>query len=174
MELFHEALRKTLNNEGGYSNNKNDKGGETYRGISRKYNKNWIGWATIDDYKKANLPKLEFEDALNSDFILQESVKNFYLDNYWDKYKLGQIENPNVADFLFDFVVNSGQAIKVVQRALGLEDDGIVGPKTIKAINETKDALQTLVNARVEYLKGLKGFDTFGRGWVARANSYLV
>ncbi len=41
-----------LSHEGGYANHPADKGGETYRGISRKANPNWEGWKYIDDVKR--------------------------------------------------------------------------------------------------------------------------
>lgn len=174
MSFFKEALRKTLQHEGGYSNDPHDNGGETYRGISRKYHKEWGGWVIIDSYKKQDLAKIEFNNALESDLELNEKVQDFYYSNFWKKNKLDEIENQNVAEFIFDFIVNSGRAIKIIQKALNLVEDGIIGPNTIKAINDKDNALQVLVNARVEYLKGLKGFDIYGRGWVTRANSYLV
>ena len=52
MAYFGDAFKKLSIKEGGYVNDKDDAGGETYRGISRKYNPTWQGWTMIDSYKK--------------------------------------------------------------------------------------------------------------------------
>jgi len=52
MAEFNIALQKTLAHEGGYSNDPNDMGGETYKGISRASHSVWKGWAIVDKYKK--------------------------------------------------------------------------------------------------------------------------
>lgn len=52
MANFKIALDKVLSREGGYINDPDDKGGETYKGISRKYNPDWKGWRIIDNTKK--------------------------------------------------------------------------------------------------------------------------
>jgi len=52
MADFNQALQMVLQNEGGYVNDPNDPGGETYKGIARKMNSNWIGWQLIDLQKK--------------------------------------------------------------------------------------------------------------------------
>ena len=54
MADFNQALQMVLQNEGGYVNDPNDPGGETYKGIARKMNSNWIGWQLIDLQKKQN------------------------------------------------------------------------------------------------------------------------
>ncbi len=54
MAKFIDAYKKVLNNEGIYSNDPDDAGGETYKGISRKANPNWDGWISIDAIKKAH------------------------------------------------------------------------------------------------------------------------
>ncbi|MDR2457828.1 MAG: hypothetical protein LBD41_05040, partial [Clostridiales Family XIII bacterium] len=68
--------------EGGYSNVPGDLGGETYAGISRKYNPDWQGWETLDLIPQAH-------KTTNAKFIeLTSAVDNFYTDNYIKKYSL--------------------------------------------------------------------------------------
>ena len=55
MANFQQAFQHTAAAEGGYSNNPKDKGGETYRGIARKYWPDWAGWIIVDEYKR-NMP----------------------------------------------------------------------------------------------------------------------
>jgi len=50
--FFSHILNDTLKHEGGYANHSADKGGETYRGITRKNNPNWQGWKYIDEVKR--------------------------------------------------------------------------------------------------------------------------
>ena len=52
MANFEDAYKKLLIKEGGYVHDSDDSGGETYRGISRRYNPTWEGWDIIDTYKR--------------------------------------------------------------------------------------------------------------------------
>lgn len=78
-QFFSHIIPSTLSHEGGYANHKNDKGGETYRGITRKHNPNWNGWAFIDNVKRTgeglNGVRDWFEDKYNS-------TKNYVSDKY--------------------------------------------------------------------------------------------
>jgi lysozyme family protein len=166
MSDYKSAIAKTLQWEGGYSNDPADRGGITYRGISRKYHPNWQGWAVVDRVKpKRNAIIPELED----DVIL------FYKKNYWDKIRLDEVCNDSIAGFVFDWYVNSGNSgIKSLQRALGLQDDGIVGAKTIHAINNTDMAM--LKTARTNFFKSIArtnpSQERFLKGWLNRVNSF--
>lgn len=82
MAYFGDAFKKLSIKEGGYVNDKDDAGGETYRGISRKYNPTWQGWTMIDSYKKHyTVGSKEFKSKLDNDVQLQKLV--------WEKYKIG-------------------------------------------------------------------------------------
>ena len=52
---FEKSLTFVLSAEGGYANNKNDKGGETYKGVARNYNPHWGGWVQIDLVKESGV-----------------------------------------------------------------------------------------------------------------------
>lgn len=130
---FNLAFQKLIVNEGGYANKPNDKGGETYKGIARKFWPQWEGWAIIDAKKsKPNFPIL-----LEVDEDLQAMVKAFYKVNFWDKVKGDQINNQEVAFSIFDFAVNAGDktAVRLAQRAIGVTDDGIIGSITMATLN---------------------------------------
>jgi len=140
MAKFSEAYAETMSAEGGYAFNPADKGGETYKGIARKYNPTWKGWPILDAIKPhtpANINKVA-----GSNPTLQEYVKAFYHVNYWDINKLGDIIDQQLANNVFDFGVNAGTktAAKMLQRAYNyvtteLTVDGIIGSKTMIAIN---------------------------------------
>ena len=65
MALFTPAFTLSKINEGGWVNDPNDIGGETYRGISRKFNPKWNGWSVIDEMKKKGLIKKNYTDSKN-------------------------------------------------------------------------------------------------------------
>ena len=127
--------------EGNYSNDKDDPGGETYKGIARNMNANFEGWKIIDSYKgKKSYPKI-----LEGDQTLQKMVLDFYKKKYWDVFmgdKLGVLTGPE----MFDQSVNlgTGRAIEHLQRSLNIlndrqtlypdiKADGAIGDQTLGA-----------------------------------------
>lgn len=124
MAKFIDAYKKVLNNEGIYSNDPDDAGGETYKGISRKANPNWDGWISIDAIKKAH--PTTFKNILKKTPELEKKVQDLYKDKYWDCFELDDVPNQLVAEQMFDTAVNQGQtaAIKFAQRVLDLRETG--------------------------------------------------
>lgn len=124
MAKFIDAYKKVLNNEGIYSNDPDDAGGETYKGISRKANPNWDGWISIDAIKKAH--PTTFKGILKKTPELEKKVQELYKDKYWDCFNLDDVPNQLVAEQMFDTAVNQGQtaAIKFAQRVLDLRETG--------------------------------------------------
>lgn len=128
MAEFKTALNKVLKSEGGYVNDPDDKGGETYKGISRKNWKYWSGWAKVDEAKADN-PKAnakELTAILNRDIVLQKNVYEFYKTNFWDCFELDDVPSQMTAETMFDTAVNQGKvaAIKFAERVLGLRETG--------------------------------------------------
>ena len=128
MANFKDALDKLLKLEGGYINDPDDAGGETYKGISRKNWKYWAGWASVDEAKENN-PKAtnkELTAILNRDIVLQKNVYAFYKTNFWDCFDLDDIPSQMTAETMFDTAVNQGKvaAIKFAERVLGLRETG--------------------------------------------------
>lgn len=124
MAKFIDAYKKVLNNEGIYSNDPDDAGGETYKGISRKANPNWDGWISIDAIKKSH--PTTFKSILKKTPELEKKVQDLYKDKYWDCFELDDVPNQLVAEQMFDTAVNQGQtaAIKFAQRVLDLRETG--------------------------------------------------
>lgn len=132
MASFDIAYRKyILPIEGGYNNDPDDKGGETYAGIARNFHPGWPGWTYIDFVKRTKGPikkHTKFQD-------IQSQVDQFYSDRWYRNY-FSQIKSQEVANLLFDYHTNSeSKAILAVQRILKITADGSMGPKTIAAIN---------------------------------------
>ena len=157
MSDFDKAFDLLIGNEGGYVNNLADPGGETNWGITRA--------VAVDNGYDGSMKLMP-----------KETAKGIYKKIYWDKLQCDQL--PFIVAFqLFDAGVNHGnaQAAKFLQRALSIEDDGVIGAKTIAAVSKLEDLqIVMLFNAeRIEFYAALKTFSTFGKGWIRRVASNL-
>ena len=101
--------------------------------------------------------------------------------NYWDRCKADQIKNQAVANTIVDWVWSSGAwGIKIPQRILGVKSDGIVGIKTIEALNKQNPNkfLEKLYLARFNFLDGIVASNPsqkrFIRGWKNRMNDLII
>lgn len=138
MADFNKAIVKLLKKEGGYANNPNDRGGETYKGIARKYHSTNYMWTLIDRYKDEckNVINSTFKKKLDSDKAIDAEVRRIYKTSYWDKFKLDTIENQKVAEQIFDDAVNRGvsAACKLCCALFGLPISSIPSTKLIKML----------------------------------------
>lgn len=137
---FDEALTKTLRFEGGYSYDLQDRGGETYKGISRRYYPDWPGWGIIDRLKDDSGKPI----APEADTTLEQSVKFFYEAEYWERICGDELLDQGIAEEVFDtsVLMGRGRAAEFLQRSLNalnknrtlyidLNVDKYIGPKTI-------------------------------------------
>jgi lysozyme family protein len=172
MALFAPAVQNTEMWEGGYSFNPNDAGKETYRGISRANWPTWIGWNLVDSAKQSS----HFPSSLDSNLPLQGLVVDFYHTNFW---KYDGIADQLSANKLFDLGVNVGivHAVRIFQRAVFTNDDGIYGPNTEKAINATSSGSllpivrREAVSYHNEIVTAHPEDAEFLAGWIRRDNS---
>lgn len=125
MANFDIEFDKLILAEGGYVNDPDDTGGETYLGISRKYNPNWSGWKIIDNIKKQYGTK-NITSRLKSNESLTNNAKSLYKENYWDIMELDDIPSQDIAHQLFDTCVNCGKttAIRIAQQILKMTVTG--------------------------------------------------
>jgi lysozyme family protein len=169
MADFKAAQPYILQYEGGWNNVTGDTGGETYQGISRNNFPNWSGWAIIDAHKPIQYNKVI------ADPVLDGMVNQFYKANFWDKMLGDGIDSQEVATYIYDWKVNAGNnAIKELQKILGVTVDGGFGTGTLQATNEYQgNLLSDLHDARVLYYNriGVNGSAKFLNGWLSRANS---
>lgn len=159
---WDKAFEQVLKSEGGYVNDNTDRGGETNLGVTR------AAWGA---YKGRPIHNGEMR-ALTRDM-----VKPFYKSCYWDKVRGDDL--PSGLDYaVFDFAVNAGvtRAAKYLQRAVGANDDGLIGPATMAAVAkiDPKDALAHFSKAKTTFYTNLVGFDPsqrkFIKGWLARVD----
>ncbi len=188
MANFTEAYRLTSAHEGGYSNDRIDRGGETYRGISRIHHPDWVGWAVIDAARR----EPGFPKQLKSDRSLQASVKKFYKARYWEAFQGDDIPDQGIANELYDTAVNMGlrRAVRFLQSGLNLLNrdekdykdlvvDGWFGAKTsatlLVYLKKDKDpsALLKLMNIQqgaryAAIMSADASQERFARGWLKR------
>lgn len=178
MANFTISFNKTMLFEGGYANNPNDLGGETYRGISRKNFPSWNGWVIVDKYKQSIHSSKDLNATLKGNVQIQGLVSTFYRLNFWNPIMGDGLTYQTHADNIFDFAVNSGvgRAVRYAQRVVGTVEDGAMGNKTLTAINKMgasfvpayKQARIDFVNKIVANNPSQKEFLT---GWILRTEN---
>lgn len=143
---FDEAFDRLIGHEGGYSNDPNDPGGETNWGISKR------SYPTVDIRN-----------------LTREGAKGIYLRDFWDCVQ----GIPSSVKFqVFDAAVNHGieRAICLLQRAVGVADDGQWGPYST-GVAETmseSDILMLFIAERAEFFTKLKNWPHHGKGWIRK------
>lgn len=154
--------------EGKFADDPDDLGGATNMGVTIAtwrqvgYDKDGDGDIDVDDLKL-----LTRADVVNR--VLKP--------HYWDRWKADQIKSQSVANILVDWVWGSGAyGIKIPQQVVGVAIDGVVGPKTIAAIN-TQDPevlFRRIVEERKAFLDRIcisrPRNKKFKKGWLNRLN----
>jgi lysozyme family protein len=173
MADFTQAFQLMITHEGGYVNDPDDPGGETYKGVARKIFSKWSGWTTIDILKQQS----GFPANLDKSDDLQSAVADFYRVNFWDKINGDQISNQDVANSIFDFGVNAGSSTSssLAQMVVGAKSDGVIGPSSLASINnfDPDHFLAAFTVAKIaRYVNIVKKRPTSRKyfyGWVIRA-----
>jgi lysozyme family protein len=141
-----------LRHEGGYVNDPRDPGGETRFGISKR------AYPDVDILR-----------------LTEDEAKAIYRRDYWDKLRPDELPQ-ELAICVFDCAVNMGRdkAIRLLQRACGVAQDGVMGGNTIAAANRLVDPVVRFSAERIIAYTGIRGFDTFGKGWLRRTVSVAL
>jgi lysozyme family protein len=155
-ENWDDSFAAVLKHEGGFVNHPKDPGGMTNLGVTKAAWESYVGKTVDEAFMRSLTP---------------EVVKPFYKAMYWDKIKGDQL--PAGVDYAaYDLAVNSGvgRAAKFLQTIAGVTADGVLGPKSMGAIRECdpEQAVDALCDMRLDFLKRLPTFDTFGKGWSRR------
>ena len=155
--------------EGGFVNDPDDLGGATNKGV------------TISTWKQCGYDKDGDGDVdvLDLKLITEKDMINYILKpHYWDRWKADQIKNQSVANILVDWVWASGAyGIKIPQQILGVTTDGVVGPKTIVALNaqNPKVLFDKIMQERVAFIDRIctsrPANKKFKKGWLNRLNA---
>lgn len=151
---FDLAFDRLMGHEGGYVNDPEDPGGETNWGISKR------------TYPQVDIAQLTRENA-----------KVIYKKDFWDRVRADQLYD-GVAFQTFDFAVNSGieTAVRYLQRALGVADDGYWGPVTKRAATASSesDQIMRLCALRLKFMTRLSIWPKYSRGWSNRIADNLL
>ena len=149
---FDTAFAKLLGHEGDFSDHPADPGGATRFGITEAVARE-VGY-------RGDMRELPLNLA-----------KRIYLEKYWLPISADDLP-PGIRYIVFDGAVNSGpgQSVRWMQRALGVVDDGKIGPKTLQAAYaQNADALRCRILAqRLRFMASLANWPAFSRGWARR------
>lgn len=156
LENWENSFQMVLKHEGGFVNNPKDPGGITNLGVTKAAWESYWGRSSSEAEMRSLTPNI---------------VKPFYKAMYWDKIKGDQL--PAGVDYAaYDLAVNSGvgRAAKYLQQIAGVVADGAIGPKSLEAIKacDPEQVVDALCDMRLDFLKRLPTFETFGKGWSRR------
>ena len=155
---FDQAFQLVLGHEGRFSDHKDDPGGKTMWGITER-----VARAAGYDGEMQDMPV--------------DVAKTIYARDYWNACRCESFA-PEVRFHLFDASVNSGvlQATKWLQRALNVEDDGIIGKITLMAGKNQPGAVTAMrmTGYRLQFMSSLSTWSVFGRGWANRIAKNLI
>jgi lysozyme family protein len=157
-DYFDEIIPAVLKNEGIYSDNSSDYGGPTRFGISTKF--------LQENHPELTLDQIDYPKALE-----------LYREDFYDKLQLSALAGIGIQFYLLDSAVNMGPgtAARMVQHALSLAEDGIIGPTTVQAVNAANPdgLLNHLIELRVKRYAQIVWNDPsqlkFLVGWMDRA-----
>ena len=159
-----------LIHEGGYVNDVDDPGGATKYGISLRYLKG-----------KGELGDLDHDGDIDGDDIKlvdKEVAGSLYYMDFYQPVFADSYDSARAALLIFDHAVNAGVrgAKKLLQRAVGVEADGIIGPKTLRAVDnaDTSELIQKIAAERIHYYSAISTtkpkLKKFLKGWVNRVH----
>lgn len=154
---FSDAFERLIGHEGGYVNHPDDPGGETNWGITKRTAREAGYTGSMRD-------------------LTRDLAKDIYFDAYWMRARCDEFDGA-IAFQLFDAAVNHGigNAIRFLQRAAGVADDGAMGPVTMTAVKAmtVTDVLARFNAARLNFYTKLSTWPSFGKGWVRRVAGNL-
>lgn len=157
-KAFNLSFENVIGVEGGYTQDPEDTGNWTggRKGVG-KLNGTKYG-VSAASYPFVDIKSLTIEDA-----------KTIYYNDFWTPIK-GDSVPFAIANVLFDCAINSGctTSVKLLQRALGLKEDGVIGNATITEAINNKEALTLYLTARAVFYSRLSKFELYGKGWMKR------
>lgn len=152
--------------------------GLTYKGIYQSAHTKWKGWEIVKsslNFYDNDIRKSSYELFQNED--LDVLVVEFYKKHFWNRAKLSEITSQKKADEIFIFGVNVGMrtAIRKTQKLVGVTADGMIGTKSIAAINMYDENLFDMKFDEIELkyyddiIERKPSFAMFRNGWKNRA-----
>jgi len=166
-----KELDTILASEGGFQQDKDDSGNYV-NGVLIGTNRG-ITPSALAKHRGVKASTITVEDIKN---LTEEEAREIFKNEYFYKPKINQLPlelQPSV----LDMQINSGpNAIKILQKLVGTKQDGIIGPITLKALQDKPVTVNQYADARIEYYKKVikksPEKKKFLSGWTNRANSY--
>jgi lysozyme family protein len=173
-----DAIDDILRREGGFVNHPADRGGPTNFGVTQRTLSAWLGRpATLDDVRN----------------LTREEARKIYENEYLHRPKIDRISDQALREQVLDAAVLHGPAtaVKMLQRALGVDDDGAIGPDTLSALGGADAAAigRRFTMQRIRFIGGIitddpalrrakeAGFRLqaeFAKGWLNRVTEFLT
>jgi lysozyme family protein len=159
---WQKSFEMMLASEGGYVNHPSDPGGMTNLGVTKRVWEEWTGRESNEAEMRALTPEL---------------VETLYKVRFWDACRCDEM--PSGIDYLvFDFAVNAGpsRSAKILQTAVGVPADGVIGPVTLAAVKAQDPdwLIEKFSQAKEDFYRSLGTFETFGKGWLDRIEQVKV
>lgn len=165
MDMFEVVFERTFGHEGGFQDDRRDRG-------------NWTGGEVGKGELKGTkygLSAMTYPDLdIKSISLLQ--AKQIYRRDWWEALKMDRW--PKAMQYqMFDAAFNhgTGRANQFIQHAAGVDQDGKVGPKTLTAVMamDVNDLLMRFLAKRLRYFTEVKAWDAYSRGWARRVAQCL-
>lgn len=165
MADYKKLIPTILKCEGGFANNPSDPGGATNSGV------------TLSTFRSVYGKDKTVQDLKN---MTSEQWEYIFKKKFWDRWKADDIDNQAIANLLVDWTWASGiYGIKYPQAVLGVKSDGIVGLKTLAAINyypNKKELFEKLWNRRKKHFEDIvrnrPQSKVFLKGWLRRLSDF--
>ena len=158
--MFDKIFSRLISHEGGFQNDKEDRG-------------NWTGGAVGKGKLKGTKYGLSAMTYPHLDIknLTLEQAKAIYFEDWWSPLGISSMR-PAMQFQMFDAAINHGtrSATKMLQRAIGVKDDGVIGPVTLAAKDKVdiNDLLMLFIAERIEFFTQVRTFDIYGKGWMNR------
>ena len=182
MAKIEEALdilyRLEFSNEGNVLEKNATEDGWTFMGIYQGAHPDLDIWKAIrQKMQQYNGDMKLVGSMMYNNALVREMVQAFYKKEFWDKARLDDVNSQHMANEVFIAGVNMGmkKAVMLAQKLVGTTQDGVVGSKTIKAMNSFDDAVfdkmyDQLENEHYEAIIAANPSKRiFAKGWRNRA-----
>ena len=153
---FDTAFTRLMGHEGKFSDHAADPGGATCWGVTERVAR-----------------ERGYQGDMRS--LPQDFAKGVYHAGYWKPCRCDELPI-GVRFAVFDAAVNSGvsQSVKWLQRAVGVREDGVIGPQTLAAAQCASNLAQRYTGQRLMFMTNLPTWGSFGKGWARRIAANLI
>ncbi|ATU46899.1 secretion activator protein [Acinetobacter junii] len=162
---FEQAFERLIGHEGKFTDDKNDRGNWTTGIIGKGILKGTKFGISAMTYPDLDIKNLTLEKA-----------KEIYKRDWWDKLNADSLDTAIVFQ-VWDFAINAGMgtAKRKLQKSVGMAEDGIIGPLTLKAIQKAdlNDILMKFNAERLKHYTSLSTWPRYGKGWTLRVAQQL-